>query len=500
MNAKRKKESKKPKSILIADDSTTMILMLQEILQKEGYEVLTAEDGIKAVMKAFEHYPDLIISDIEMPKMDGYQVCRLLKNDPLMSNTPVIILTSKDSTGAVFWGYQTGADLYVLKDFKSKELLSSIQDLLKKYEDKPSPAKSSQKKVDAFQIMEKLNQFLDTQLFEMTLINEINRVTVTLTSISETLTSLLTILDKAIDNFIIGFIIFSFEKEILLSIRLNKTLPRKITEMFQYQSLEDLALTAGKDISNYNIEVELLEDPQVPEEKIDAMVFDPNLIYSIPIRVKDETFGLLNVFHPNMPTVSLYQKKLLEKLAPHISTAIGTISMHNKIKSLSVIDGLTQLYNRRHIMELFKTEFVKSTRYNSELSIVMIDIDNFKNINDTHGHLSGDLVLKMLSNIIKKSLRNIDLPGRYGGEEFLLILPETGITDAQKVAERIRDQVQNYKFKITNGEFITATISLGVAVISEVETSSNEMELIKIADSRLYHAKRMGKNRVVYNK
>jgi diguanylate cyclase (GGDEF)-like protein len=127
----------------------------------------------------------------------------------------------------------------------------------------------------------------------------------------------------------------------------------------------------------------------------------------------------------------------------------------------------------------------------------MIDIDNFKKINDTHGHLSGDLVLKTLSAIIKGSLRNVDLPGRYGGEEFVLVLPETKKEDAITVAERIREKVQNFTFKTMNGEPLTLTISLGVSEMEDLENKTNELELIKIADARLYKAKRTGKNKVV---
>jgi diguanylate cyclase (GGDEF)-like protein len=415
-----------------------------------------------------------------------------------LTNTPVIILTSKDSSGSVFWGYQTGADMYILKGFVPGELTNSIKDLLKKYEGRTVTDKQTESEsVDTFRIMEKLNQFMDNRLFEMTLINEINQVAVNLTTLSEALSSLLVILDKTIDNHAVGFAIFSDEKEILLSIKLSQSIPQKMLEIFQYQSLEDLAVTVNKDISDYSIAVELLEENWISPEDVDASDFDPHLIYSIPIRAKNEIFGLLNVYHPRMGTVSLYQKQNLEKLAPYISTAIGTIFMHNKIKGLSVIDGLTELYNRRYVMELFKTEFNKTGRYDSHLSLVMIDIDNFKKINDTHGHLSGDLVLKTLSGIIKGSLRNVDLPGRYGGEEFILVLPETEKENAVTVAERIREKVQNHTFKTMSGEPLTLTISLGVSEMEDLDNKTNELELIKIADARLYKAKRTGKNKVV---
>lgn len=489
----------KNKTILIADDSATMRMMLEDILKEAGYTVLIAEDGIRAAEIAFAHYPDLIISDIEMPNMNGYQVCRLLKNDPATQNIPVIILTSRDSSGSIFWGYQTGADLYLLKDFKAQELLDAIVQLLLKYTERTTPLapKAPAEEVNAFRIMEKLNMYMDSRLFQMTLINEINQVTVTLTGISETLSSILDILDKTIENYIIGFIIFSDENSVLLSIKLSKPMPQKLLEIYQYQSLEDLALAINSDLTKYNIDVEIQDQRLVLETQIEDIDFDPNLIYSLPLRCRDVTLGLVNVYHPQMSSVSLQQKQLLEKLVPYISTAIDTISMHNRIKSLSVIDGLTQLYNRRYIMEIFKNEFNKSIRYGTSLSLVMIDIDDFKKINDTHGHLSGDIVLKVLSAIIMRSLRKVDLPGRYGGEEFILILPETDKEKALTVSERIRQQVEENRFKTMAGEIIAVTVSIGLADFSDLESKNNELELVKIADSRLYKAKRTGKNKVV---
>lgn len=486
------------KTILIADDSPTMRVMLEDIIASGGFRLLIAEDGIQAAMMAFEHNPDLIISDIEMPRMDGYQVCRLLKSDPATAHIPVIILTSKDSSGSVYWGYQTGADLYILKSFKPEELLTSINELLERYRDKNIQNKSQPRQtVDAFKLMEKLNSLMDNRLFEMTIINEINQTTVNLTSVSETITSLLDILDKAIDNHILGFVIFTDEREILLSVKLNKAITPRTLEIFQFMSLEDLSITINKDISDYAIEVEILGDTHLADDSAKDQGLDPQLIYSIPIRAKEELYGILNVYHPQMQSVSLYQKQLLDKLAPYLSTSIGAITMHNRIKGLSVIDGLTQLYNRRYIMELFKKEFSKTIRYQSHLSLLMIDIDDFKRINDTHGHLSGDLVLKKLSTIIRANLRSVDLPGRYGGEEFIIILPETDKANAFSVGERIRARVQDQRFKTMNGEPITVTVSLGLSDIHDLDNKTNELELIKAADSRLYKAKRSGKNKVI---
>ncbi|HNX96934.1 MAG TPA: diguanylate cyclase [Candidatus Aminicenantes bacterium] len=488
-----------PHLILAADDSPTMRLLLEDILKKAGFRVILAEDGLMAAEMAFLHHPDLIISDIEMPKMDGYQVSRLLKNDPVLVHTPVIILTSKDSSGSVFWGYQTGADLYLIKDFQPEELTGAIEELLLKYRDRRRILRSAPPEtVDAFQILGKLNGFLDSQLFETTIINEINRVSVSMTSLADSLGQLLPIMDKTIESHLVGFAVFSGEQEISLCIHAARPVSPRTLELFQFATLQDLATLVNTDISDYKIEVELLGVPGCDSAgSPDNGELPPHSLYSIPIRAKEENLGVFDVYHPQLDRLPAASKQLLGKVAGHLSATIHAARMYDKIKSLSIIDGLTQLYNRRHIMEVYKQEFGKAVRYKSDLSLLMLDLDNFKKINDSHGHLTGDLVLKAVAVTLKASIRNIDLPGRYGGEEFLLILPETAKDSARVVAERVREQIQGYPFKTMAGDPLTITVSIGLCCVSDLENPGNELELVKIADSRLYQAKRTGKNRVI---
>ncbi len=487
---------KKP-LILVADDSQTMRSLLNEILTNAGYEVALAEDGMVAAIKAFELFPDLIISDIEMPQMNGYQVCRLLKSNALFAQTPVIILTSLDSKGAVFWGYQTGADLYLTKDFKAEDLLTAISDLFRKYQKQFSPKINVKPvKIDALQISEMLNDYLDARLFEMTLINEINKATLELTSVSDTLSLLLETIQKVYESYCAGFAVFTAEKEIRAVINNAKNLSEETVNHFSFHLLQDLALLVNEDISDYKIELEVIASKS--EEAELNMETEADYFISYPIRVKEENLGVLNIMHPDIGSIQPEKKLLLNKLVGYFSAAISAILMYHKIKDLSIIDGLTQIYNRRHIMELFKIEFSKVSRHGSELSVLMLDIDDFKKINDHYGHLSGDLVLKGIAAIIKSSIRNIDLPGRYGGEEFFIILPDTSKEKALIVAERIRKEVSVNKFKIHSGEQINATISIGLSCSSELSGEANEIELIRIADMRLYQAKKGGKDRVVF--
>jgi diguanylate cyclase (GGDEF)-like protein len=165
-----------------------------------------------------------------------------------------------------------------------------------------------------------------------------------------------------------------------------------------------------------------------------------------------------------------------------------------EIYRLTIVDGLTEIYNKRAFLETLEREFNRSQRYNRPLSMIIFDIDHFKNVNDTYGHLTGDYVLKHMSKIIKQSVRTEEFLARYGGEEFTIIMPESTRGPAIKLGEKIRLLVESTTFHF-EGKIIPITISVGVATLSN--NISNPMELISLADKNLYQAKSSGRNRVV---
>jgi len=164
---------------------------------------------------------------------------------------------------------------------------------------------------------------------------------------------------------------------------------------------------------------------------------------------------------------------------------------YQKMKEMAVTDGLTDLYNHNHIFRQLEEEIDKSKRYGNPLSLFMLDIDFFKSINDTHGHQAGDEVLKKVSRCIKKGIRKIDIPGRYGGEEFMVILPQTNLEKALVSAERIRRNIEMLRPK-NNGTPLEVTISGGVVTFQN-ETA---LQLVEKADILLYKAKKNGRNRI----
>jgi len=167
---------------------------------------------------------------------------------------------------------------------------------------------------------------------------------------------------------------------------------------------------------------------------------------------------------------------------------------HEEIYRLTTVDGLTQIYNKRYFLETLEREIGRAQRYRRELSLIIFDIDLFKKINDTYGHLAGDHVLKHLALVIKSRIRREDILSRYGGEEFAIILPEIDHENAANFAEKIRRLIEKAIFKFEETE-IPVTISIGVAEYSHEQ--GDVSDFIKAADDRLYEAKMQGRNRVV---
>jgi two-component system cell cycle response regulator len=167
---------------------------------------------------------------------------------------------------------------------------------------------------------------------------------------------------------------------------------------------------------------------------------------------------------------------------------------NRRLEELSNTDGLTKLYNRRYFMVLLELEFQRARRYDSNMAFVMIDIDHFKNFNDTYGHLLGDKILVEIANILQENLRVHDMVGRYGGEEFALLTPETDQRGALVVAERYRRRIEDFVL-VEGDRRLKVTISLGVTFYPHPEINSVD-DLIRLADNALYKAKRNGRNRV----
>ena len=182
-----------------------------------------------------------------------------------------------------------------------------------------------------------------------------------------------------------------------------------------------------------------------------------------------------------------------------ISRLLGKINeTQQKLMALASIDDLTQLYNRRYFFERFNQEVERSRRYQRPLSCIIMDIDFFKHVNDSYGHLAGDRVLVDIANIVRRNCRRSDLAGRYGGEELIILLPETEADGAMIIADRIREMIEQHRTVDSKGVVIGVTVSMGVASLdsTEIRNLENNERIIQHADDALLQAKKFGRNRI----
>ncbi|MBN1658962.1 MAG: response regulator [Anaerolineae bacterium] len=192
------------RTILVADDSPTIVEIMKFMLSTMGYEVEVATDGIEAIERTYAVHPDLILLDIEMPKMNGYQVCRLIKADRATSHIPVLILTSRDQASDRFWGLATGADEYVVKDLEDETLFDRVQALLAEGETRERPAilpdqVREGRAVSEIGVLEQVNALLDAKLFQSTIVNELGSLAVKMFDFDQTVTAVLDLLAKVVD-------------------------------------------------------------------------------------------------------------------------------------------------------------------------------------------------------------------------------------------------------------------------------------------------------------
>lgn len=218
---------------------------------------------------------------------------------------------------------------------------------------------------------------------------------------------------------------------------------------------------------------------------------------AVPILLrKNHPFGVISLYRNQTGAFSKEERSLFKKIGLEIAKVLDKSLLFQHTKELSITDDLTGLYNRRYFNQRFEREVQRAKRYRRPLSILMVDIDYFKNYNDINGHLLGDEVLKKVARLIESNLRKADIVARYGGEEFVILLPEIDKSHADQVAEKLRRTVELRNFsKEQYQPNKNLTISLGLATLPD--DSTNARELIEFADRALYRAKAEGRNRVI---
>ncbi len=261
------------------------------------------------------------------------------------------------------------------------------------------------------------------------------------------------------------FALYEITKEISRALKDDEAVGIFREEIGKYLKFEDCKLLAK------NTDIAVLKDYFIRELAAEKKIIGRLAIKGLPVVDKDN-FSIL---------------------AQQFALVLRRIRLYEKIEELAITDSLTHIFTRRYSLERLGEEFSRAANHKFQISFLMIDVDNFKSYNDKYGHLVGDAILKNIASVIKLNIREIDLLGRYGGEEFVCILPETSKDGANFAAERIRKAVEEKEIRAYD-EILKVTVSLGVATFPH--DASNPAELVDKSDWALYRAKKMGKNRV----
>ena len=451
--------------ILIVDDEPLNVKLLAALIPSDQYDTVRAYSGEEALKIVTDFPPDLILLDIMMPGLNGYELTRLLKSDPESEDIPIVLVTAFGGEDCEIKGLEAGADEFLNKPVNKTELLARAKSLirLRQYKEQIKSRTCSMNSV-AFQKDENNCPENEELNLPSILIVEDNKIDAKL--IQRYLHGEPYQLKLANDG---EEAISRSQQERIDVILLDLILPKKngfevcstLKEMEHTQNIQIVAITGLCDLESKLKGIEL---------GVDDYLIKPVNMHVLRTRIK-----------------SLVKKKaLLDKLCDRYEMAVHS----------AITDKLTGLYNRRYFDHFLDLELKRSSRQNASLALLMMDIDNFKQINDTLGHLFGDKILNKLGDLIKTKIREIDLAARYGGEEFAIVMSNTGLEEAAEIAERIRKSIKEYKFDTKK---IFTTVSIGLALYP-LDANSLQ-ELLNKADSALYKAKRDGKNQVcIYSK
>jgi len=345
---------------------------------------------------------------------------------------------------------------------------------------------------DKSALVEKTSRELADRLRELYLLNEISQTVNSGLSLEEILKSITDVVGKTLGykEFVVLLMDEGGEG---LTVKATFGVPRSAR-------LEEMGFKLGEGVSGAVAKTGkriLIRDTSKDERYLHYKGQKPEdgSFLSIPGKSRGKVQGVFNFFRPQIDGFNVPEMRLLTTVANQAAAAIEKARLFEKVQRLSVLDDLTQLWNRRHFLEVLEKEWKRAERFNHELALLIIDIDHFKHYNDQNGHLAGDEVLKRLAQIFKDNVREIDTVGRLGGEEFLAVLPRTSKAGAEVAAEKIRKEVEAYDFPL--GEHQPEgklTVSIGFSCYPE--DGENAARLIHTADIALYRAKNQGRNRV----
>jgi two-component system cell cycle response regulator len=446
--------------ILVVDDIEANVRLLEAKLTAEYYEVLTASDGPTALAMAAQEKPDIVLLDVMMPGMDGFAVCRRLKDDPETRHVPVVLVTALDGRADRIAGLEAGADEFLTKPIDDVMLFARVRSLtrLKTVIDELRDREASGRRMG---IIAGAGARMGGSGGRILIVDDqekqARRVSLEL----------------------------SIEHRPVVEADPEKAL------MTARGPVDLVIVNAGsKGFDGLRFAAQLRSDEATRSLPILAIVdFDerPRLMKALEIGVNDL---LAKPVDPGelsaRAKTQIRRKRYADCLRDNLDSSL----------ELAVTDQLTGLHNRRYMTGQLEALMRRAAHGGEPVSLLVIDIDHFKKINDGFGHDVGDEVLREFAVRLATNIRAVDLPVRYGGEEFVIVMPDTQLIDARRIAERIRLHVAGSPFRVMGGkELLTVTISIGVATSQPGE--ERPQALLKRADEAVYEAKSTGRNKVI---
>ena len=447
-------------NILIVDDLPENVRLLSSLLKNQGYGINSATDGKAALSIIKTERPDLILLDIMLPVMDGYQVCRILKSQPETRHIPIIFLSGLDSELDKVEAFKVGGADYITKPFFVEEVI--------------------------FRVKAQLNIVNQQHKFKQILSQEIAERKIAERELNKSRALLTGVLDSSLDG------VAAFEA--------IRDRDRKIIDFRWLIANPVAAMTVGGTIESLSGRKLFVEDS--------SNLFDG--LFELFVQVVETCTVLEKEYYYSSDSLQVWFHIVAVKLGDGFAMTFRDISDRKQIEitlkkaNLKLtyqanIDSLTQIANRRRFDEYIAQEWSRCAREREYLSLILCDVDYFKAYNDTYGHQAGDDCLYQVAQAIERAVkRPADIAFRYGGEEFAVILPYTEGQGAIRVAEEIHQQVRELQI-LHDASAIDQIISMSLGVSSIIpDTRTSPHTLIAAADSALYDAKSKGRNRVIY--
>lgn len=451
------------RKVLIADDSPVSLASLEKVFSTEEFHTIRAANGKEAYDRAVCELPDLIMLDVMMPEMNGFEAARILKEDSRTRSIPIIMVTALGDPQHEMTGREAGAEEYLAKPVRPQELLARANSLisLKQYRDQLTIRNHSQWSFLVDRSSDDAGPETQKRL-PLILLVEDNE------SDAELVRHLLSDLPVRLERLSNGEEAVELCKtgqvdlmllDILLPGLNGFEVCRRVKKSDKGKDLPIVVITCLEDMDSRLRCIEL---------QADDFLVKPIAGRELQARVK----------------ILLEKKQRLDELRSHYEEALNS----------AVVDWLTGLYNHGYFKRFLDLEIKKSLRQRYPVTLIMIDIDNFKSVNDAHGHPVGDMILQELAQVVRRSVREVDLVARYGGDEFAVVLPYSDHPGALRVARRIDAAIRSHGFPAKTDRATRLTVSMGVA--GYPEDAVHVDGLIHSADQKLYTAKLKGKNQI----